>query len=254
MNMDHSTFVLALLDPTQPVPRGWCAYNHSDPTPRWNVYRNNVVNTLLQVLHDTFPVLAQELGAAQFMSLTDRYLHAHPPQHPVMTFYGEGLPDFLRTQLEVSDRWLCDLARLEFLRVHAFHAKDSVETFDTEDWLTLTQRPDLIDRAAFEFSADVSVVRSAGPVFDAWAAYQTECTPFEPGHGPQSALVTREGYVVVVIRITDACALFIESLKNGLTLGQAVDRVIGIDPAFDLVGSLALLVKQRCFCGMILTN
>lgn len=246
MKTDHAAFVHALLDPAQPVPDGWCAHNHSDPTPRWNVYRNNVVHSLLQVLRDTFPALSAEIGAVPFENLAHAYLRFQPPQSPVLTFYGEGLPDFLGAQLAPADHWLCDLARLEWLRIQAFHAADDALVFDSAQLLALIEQPDLLARAVFELSACVSVVRSTGPVFDVWAGHQSVRLVAERASGPQCALVTREGYEVLVIRINEGCARLIECLKNGLALGKAVDMALGMDPAFDLVEALALLMKQRC--------
>jgi Putative DNA-binding domain len=254
MKTDHDAFVRALLDPAQPVPSGWCAHNHSDPTPRWNVYRNNVVHALLQVLRDTFPALAAEMGAVPFESLAHAYLRFQLPQSPVLTFYGEGLPAFLGAQLAPADRWLCDLARLEWLRIQAFHAADDAWMFDSDQLLELIKQPDLLARAVFELSACVAVVRSTGPVFDAWAGHQSEGMAAQRAWGPQCALVTREGYEVLVIRISEGCTRLIESLKNGLALGKAVDLVAGMDPDFDLVGALALLMKQRCLRQIVVTD
>lgn len=254
MKMDQETFARALLDPAQPVPNGWYAHNRSDPTPRWNVYRNNVVHSLLQVLRDTFPVLNAEIGIESFESLAHAYLHFQLPQSPVLTLYGEGLPAFLWAQLTPADRWLCDLARLEWLRIQAFHAADDALMFDNDQLLELIEQPDLLARAVFELSSCVTVVRSTGPVFDVWAKHQSECVSTQQEWGPQCALVTREGYEVLVIRISDGCAGLIEHLKNGLPLGEAVDLVVGMDPAFDLVGALAVLMKQRCVCQIVVLD
>lgn len=254
MTMDHQSFALALLDPALPVPDGWGAHNASDPSPRWNIYRNNVVHSLMQVLRDTFPALSAEFGAAPFDRLAHAYLRFQLPQSPVLTFYGEGMPDFLSTTLDPVDLWLSDLARLELLRIHAFHARDDAATLANDQLLTLTKKPDLLACSVFVLSSCVSVVRSTGPVFDAWARHQGQSIPLQRESGPQSALVTRDGHEVLVIRISEGCALLIESMKNGLALGEAVNLVAGRDPNFDLVGALALLMKQQCLSQIVWTD
>ncbi len=119
--MNQSTFARALLGPGLPVPDGWGTRQGSDATARLNVYRNNVVFTLMQALRDTFPVLAALVGPAQFDHWALDFVHAQPPLQPVLTFYGEGFPDALNQHVSAEQAHLADVARLEFARIRAGH-------------------------------------------------------------------------------------------------------------------------------------
>lgn len=239
----QGTFAQALLDPSAPVPVGWVAHNGSNPLPRFNVYRNNVVVSLMQALRDSFPALAAELGGEPFDAWALQYLRAHPPTDAVLTTYGDGLADFLATRLPTPQRWLCDLARLEMARIHAFHAAD-MAPLDGQVLLALTTEPERLAGTRIGLLPDVTVVRSDGPVFDAWSCHSGDHP--RGTHGPQSVLVAREDWEVVVIAIDTGTALLVQALQQGLALGDALEQAAADHPDFDVVQALALLIRQRC--------
>lgn len=243
--MNQTPFAHALLDPTAPVPTGWVAHNGSDPRPRFNVYRNNVVVSLVQALRDSFPALAAEAGDAAFGQWAHDYVRTHPPRHPMLAFYGDAFPAHLAPRLSPQSRWLHDLARLELARIHAFHALDH-PPMDGAALLALSQQAGQLEQARIGLVPGVTVVRSHGPVFDTWARHQGTVADDRREPVAQSVLITREHWDVVVILIDTGCATFIESLGDGLPLGQAQEHATAADPAFDLVQTLALLIRQQC--------
>ena len=58
----QSIWAQALLAPAFPTPTDLVTHNGSDPTRRLDVYRNNVVVSLVDALASTFPVTQQLLG------------------------------------------------------------------------------------------------------------------------------------------------------------------------------------------------
>jgi hypothetical protein len=243
----NTPFAEALLAPGAAVPQGWVAHNGSDPLPRFNVYRNNVVVSLMQALRDTFPVLADVVDDAVFDAWAHGYLLAHPPSSPVLTLYGEHFADFISPLIDAKQPWLSDLARLEIARIQVFHAED-VPPIDSAELMALTHMPELLENTRLALGPAVQVVRSSGPVFDIWA------TPSHTDNHAQSVLVTRELWEPVVILIDEATAVFIEALQGDLPLGQAIEHASEHNPAFDLVQALALLIRQQCISHITLPD
>jgi hypothetical protein len=75
-----------------------------------------------------------------------------------------------------------------------------------------------------------------------WAAHQQDATlaGIDLGHG-QNALVLRNELEVEVFAIDHGASTFIQSLRLGQPLSQALERA----PAFDLSQTLALLISHN---------
>ena len=242
--MNHADFARALLDPALPVPPGWGTRQGHDATARMNVYRNNVVFTLVQALRDTFPVLAYWVGQAQFDAWALEFVRTQAPAHPVLAFYGAAFPSalvaHLDRHLDAPQAHLADLARLEFARIEAFHAQDDAP-MDPTVLATLLSDPERLAQVRLPLS-------SSGPIFDLWAAQQNTSDSAAPPVRTegQSVLVAREGWDVVVLRIDAASARFYAELQAGHTLAQALDEAFNTSAEFDPGTALALLLRQGC--------
>jgi hypothetical protein len=245
--MNQADFARALFDPALPVPPGWGTRQGGDATARMNVYRNNVVFTLVQALRDTFPALAAWVGRAQFDAWALDFVRAHPPTHPVLTFYGAAFPSALAQALDEPQAHLADLARLEFARIEAFHAQDDAPMAPAV-LAALLSDPERLAQVRLPLCAGVTVISASGPIFDLWAAQQdtTDSAALAVRTEGQNVLVAREGWDVVVLRIDAASAQFYAQLQAGHTLAQAMDEAFNASLEFDPSTALALLLRQGC--------
>lgn len=252
--MNQTAFARALLDPRSPVPKGWATRSGGDTTARLNVYRNNVLFTLLQALRDSFPVLLAVVGQAQFDDWALAFVRTQPPRHPVLAFYGEAFADALIDQLDPEHAHLADLARLEFARIRAFHASDDTP-MEPAALAALLAEPERLAQLQLPLCASVTVLCAEGPVFDLWAGHQQgpvqtlSATPRQR----QSVLVTRENWEAVVLRIDHASAAFFLGLQAQHTLAEALDAALECDRQFDLSAALALLLRQGCIRAPVST-
>jgi Putative DNA-binding domain len=245
--VNQADFARALFDPALPVPSGWGTRQGGDATARTNVYRNNVVFTLVQALRETFPVLAELVGQAQFDYWALDFVHAYPPTHPVLTFYGAAFPSALAQALDEPQAHLADLARLELARIEAFHAQDDAPMAPSV-LAALLSDPERLAQVRLPLCAGVTVLSASGPIFDLWAAQQntTDSAALAVRTEGQSVLVAREGWNVVVLRIDAASARFYAELQAGHTLAQAMDEAFNTCPEFDPSTALSLLLRQGC--------
>jgi len=92
----QTEFRAALLDPASPSPEGVRNPDGMHATKRFDVYRNNVAVSLTDALETAFPVVNKLVGNDFFLAMAGAYLRAHPPKSPVMMFYGDEMPTFLR--------------------------------------------------------------------------------------------------------------------------------------------------------------
>jgi hypothetical protein len=123
----HASFSDALLDPAAPCPPGLSSWNGSDPAQRFAIYRNNVVVGLVDALADTYPVTQELVGEAFFRAMVREFVRAAPPRSPVLALYGQGFAEFIESFPPAAGLpYLAEVARLEMLRVRAWHAADAV--------------------------------------------------------------------------------------------------------------------------------
>jgi hypothetical protein len=246
----QQNFVAALLDPQRDCPPELTSWNGSDPSSRFAVYRNNVMSSLVNALADSFPVVHQLVGDEFFRAMAQVYVAATPPRSRILSEYGEAFPTFIASFPPASNLpYLADVARLEFLRIQAYHAADTPALSNEQIGAVLAQ-PDRLDSMTFELHPSVAVLSSAFAIVSLWAAHQGEMSiaqvdPLRAEH----ALILRNRLDVEVMGIRPGAALFIQALQTGSSFGAAAERALAVDPEFDLSQHLAHLIGTGALTG-----
>ncbi len=75
-----------------------------EPAQRLSIYRRNISGALLAALEAIYPVCRQVLGEGNFAALARDFAWRHPSRRPDLNRYGEALPEFLGTALQLADR------------------------------------------------------------------------------------------------------------------------------------------------------
>lgn len=241
--MNQQTFADALLDPQLPCPPGLRTWNGSDPARRFAVYRNNVLASLVGALADSFPVVRQLVGKEFFHAMAHQHVQVAPPRSPLLALYGEDFPDFVASFPPAAGLpYLADVARLELLRVRAYHAAD-LPPLDTAALTVALGDPERLPGMRLALHPSVATISSAYAVASLWAAHQglLDIASVDPAQA-ECALVLRRGLEVEVSRIGTGATAFIRGLGAGVPLGHAVGAALAIEPGFDLGTTLAQLL------------
>ncbi len=239
MTVSQSAFHTALLDAAQPIPEGLWDTDKRPAGSRFSVYRNNVVVSLTEAMHEAFPVITKLLGPKNMDGLAGIYLRKHPPSSPLMMFYGEAFPDFLAGMDQLSHLgYLPDVAHLELALRRSYHAADSAPIDPDELALPLE---DLM-QAKLTFAPSVMVLRSTWPVHAIWRFNVEENAP-RPQPGAQDILITRAEFDPVPHLLPSGGADWIDALQAGQTIGAAFEKATAEVPGFDLGSTLALLLQ-----------
>jgi hypothetical protein len=239
-----AAFARALLQPDAPCPAGLKTWNGSDPAKRFAVYRNNVVVSLVDALADSFPVVQALVGEEFFRALAAEFARANPPRSPVLAWYGDGFADFVENFPPAAGLpYLADVARLEWLRVEAWHAADAKPLPLAEMAARLADEAAL-PALRLALHPSLRLLRSAHPVVSLWAAHQAEDVSAALGAtdfaDAEAALVVRDGLDVDILRIEPGAAEFVECLLRGAALGEAAQTAA----PFDLPATLGLLLRS----------
>lgn len=244
-------FFAALLDPERPPPAGLIAWNGSDPGKRFAVYRNNVVASLIDALADTYPVTQQLVGEAFFRAMARLYVKDAPPRSRVLAFYGDSLPAFIEAfPPAASVPYLADVARLEMLRVRAYHAADSAP-LSSDVIAGFLADTDTLPMLRVALSPSLFLLRSRYAVVTLWAAHQglADMADVDPDVA-ENALVIRSRLQVDVMRLDDGDSIFVEQLLHGASLGAALEAAGAAVVEFDPGNILALLIQAQAISSM----
>lgn len=238
MTVTQTQFRAAMLDPQAAVPKGIVNPDGAAASKRFNVYRNNVAVSLTEALETAFPVVRKLVGDDFFRAMAGVFLRKHPPKSPLMMFYGDAMPQFLRRFGPAkSVPYLPDIALVELRLRQSYHAADAKPV--APEALASIPPEDLMG-TRLRFAPSVHLIPSDYPVH---AIYRLNTTPDapKPAAVAEAVLITRPGFDPALHCIDHTAAKAITTLKDGKTLGEAV--ATGGDD-LDLGAVLGLLLAQ----------
>ncbi len=238
MIVRQAAFKTAMLDPAAPVPDGIINPDGAPASKRFDVYRNNVAVSLSDALEAAFPVVRKLVGDEFFRAMAGVYLRKHPPKTPLMMFYGEAMPQFLRRfEPAKSIGYLPDIAAIELALRHAYHAADAAPV-DANALTTIAA--DALMGIRLRIAPATQTVTSDFPVHAIYRANTVAGAP-KPVMQAEAVLVTRAGFDPELHLINAAAATCISALKDGQSLGQAMATA---DDTLDIGAVLGLLLAQ----------
>lgn len=246
----------ALTDADVPVPAGLGAWNGSDVSRRFNVYRNNVVTSLVDALAEKFPVTCALVGEDFFRAMARIYVTGHPPQSRILAEYGSGLAHFIDGFEHARDvPYLGDVACLEHARTTAYHAADA-RSLSPEDFASLD--PSAIADQRLQVHPSAKLVSSRYAIVSLWAAHQDhddapDIAAVDP-FVPEAALVIRPDMDVLVFSLPPGGADFVQALATGNNIGEAAATAAAASPDFDIQTSLALLMQSGLVIAFLNSN
>lgn len=219
----HAGFAAALLDPAHAAPR---ALHGPHAARRFDVHRNNVVASLCDALAAAFPVVAALVGDDCFGALARDYARAHPPRSPQLRLHGARLPAFVANRASLRGLpWLADVARLEWLRMRAFHARDA-QAVPPSAFAALAADPARLAGTRVRLHPACRWLRSPHAVHAIWYAHQAgdatrRLSRVDPGRA-EDVLVLRPAFDVSVQRLPAGGVALLRALRRGAALGPAL--------------------------------
>lgn len=243
---DQAYFSRAVLDPALNVPAGLSTWNGSDPASRFAVYRNNVVVSLIDALADTFPVTQALVGEAFFRAMARVFLQTNQVKTRVLTWLGASFADFIETFPPATClTYLSDVARLEMLRVRAYHAADA-QPIELQILSQALADPDALGGLKLRLHPSAYLLKSQHAVWSLWAAHQdilsVEAIKSELA---QTVLVFRRDLNVEILNLSMAQGHFVTLLMAGEGLALAADAAVEHDQLFELGAFLAHLIRLQ---------
>jgi len=239
-------FARALTDPTCATPVDVVGPRGKVTVKRYNVYRNNVMVSLIDALAATYPAVQRITGVESFRTMARFHIRAAPPTSPLLFEYGRDFPAFIeRYEHAQHIPWLADTARIERAWLDAYHAPDAPPL--SPDVLATVPSQRLGD-LVFGAHPATCIVRSAYPAVAIFAMNRIEgpITPLQSSTA-EDALIIRPDMDVAVRLLPPGGAAFLKSLIDGATLAAAVATAFAETPSFDLSANIAGMLESGVF-------
>lgn len=239
-------FAAALFDPAAAPAGVTTARGKPDPA-RFAIYRNNVFVALIKPLETRFPVVRQLVGDDFFRAMARQFVLASKPASPLIMQYGDEFPAFIRNYPAAATLpYLADVAVLEAAWTRAYHAADaaplelsSLAAIAVEDLLA----------SPLNAHPAAALISSQFPIGSIWAAHQAAAVSPVTDWKPETVLIARPAYDVVLHVVPAGDAEFADAVLDGIAPGPAAEMVLLHNPDFDFGAALTGMISLGAFAG-----
>jgi hypothetical protein len=227
----NAAVAAALRDPHLPPPVGGS---------RFDIHRNTFVVSLVDALAESFPVTQALVGVDFFRAMARTLVLAHPPASPVLTEYAFDFPARIADFAPAATvPILADIARIEALRIRAYHAADAAP-MPVESFSDLLADPVRLAATRVTLHPACAWLRSPRAAHAVWSAHDVAHTLDAVSLAgidvdvAQDILVARPAFDLVTVALPSGTATLLDALQAGECFGDAFARATtfaGADPA-----------------------
>jgi hypothetical protein len=218
---------------------------------RLKVYRNNIVGGLTDTLILSFPIVEKLVGRDFMEALARAFILENPPDEGCLNTYGRGFDHFIAGfRPATSLPYLADVAAFEIAMTEAYYAAD--DTAMPADGLARLSADALMDTKIF-LRASAKILSSRFPLI----ALRDFCLREEKDddatldldQGDARLMVYRPGIEVLIVQLDADEQHMLESLKNGLSLGEALEKTLMAHEKFDVQAFLKKHLALETFAA-----
>jgi len=211
---------------------------------RLNVYRNNIVVSLVDALADIFPVTQAAVGEEFFRAMSRVYLLAQQPTSPVISEYGVGFSDFIRAFEPANSRpFLADLAALEHAMLTLTHSEEyqTLEHQAVADAFAAVEDPSVLQLNLPPTTQILAAPFAIGSLYNMYFSDGSESLHSVDLNKNEYLLLVKSHLYAQLHVLQKDEAIFIKHLIESKPLAQAVPD----SETFNLGETLAKLIEWK---------
>lgn len=212
---------------------------------RLAVYAEGYLARMEEALADVYRAIKHLLGAGAFQGLAVDYAHSQSWNHYSLSHVGARFPEFLKSHVLLKNfPFLEDLAKWEWKVAESFHGKVFPQ-LDSQKLQMLTNVDP--ENLVFEFQPGLVLMDSEYPLCDLWEARHTPVKEvnLKVVGNPQRVACFRRGVQVHAELLSKDQYLFLSTLKDGKSLGEACEVLAENNFAESPIGEWFLFLAQN---------
>ena len=234
---------------------GWLEAGGELPVPgveraRLAVHRNTFVGTLVEALADSFPVTRALAGATFFDAMARACVLEAPPRSPMLTDFALSFPAWVcRFAPAAGTPVLAEMAQLEALRMHAFHAADA-EPLGLEAFHPLACDAALLERTGVRLHPAARWLPARHALLSLWRAHdlaedpeRVDLSALDAGRA-EHVLVHRPRLAVDMLLLPPGGAAFLDALAAGGSIAAAFAAATLADAGAQAAALFSLLLHN----------
>lgn len=227
---------------------------------RLAIHRNTYLVSLMDALAEAFPVTRAITGDAFFRAMARQRVLADPPHSPRVVDYADGFPRYIAEYPPAGALpFLASVARLEVLRLQAYHAADA-QPLALACFQELCEDPDRLRVTGVRLHPSAHWLRSRYAIHQLWSAHQAVADLSTVDLGgidlrlSEDVLVTRPDLDVEVVSLPHGACDFLDALAMGASLQAAVEESRERAPATDATTLFSLLLRHGLAIALVDTR
>ena len=208
---------------SEPVAEGaahFVAPGARDPKTQLETYREQFWLRHFGCMAEDFPALQAVVGEERFAELCRGYFAAYPPSSFLLRDLGTSFARYLDETNQ--ERFVRDLARVEWAFVEAFDAADA-PPLDPESIASIAE--DEWPRAVLTLHPSLQILDLAYPAEDVRAAFRLRGEVLRPEAKPSPMVVYRRDLLLYVEPLEPPAYELLVRLQRGESLGAASEAV-----------------------------
>jgi hypothetical protein len=217
---------------------------------RLSVHRNTFVGTLVEALAESFPVTRALAGAEFFDAMARACVLGSPPRSPVLTDYALAFPAWIFGFAPAAGTpVIVEMAQLEALRLHAFHAADA-DALGLASFHRLACDAALLESTGVRLHPAARWLTSRHALLSLWRAHDeaedvgsVDLSAIDAGCAEQ-VLVHRPCFAVQMCLLPPGGAVFLDALAAGASIAQAFARATAADARVQAAALFSLLLQH----------
>ena len=217
---------------------------------RLAVHRNTFVGTLVEALAESFPVTRALAGADFFDAMARAFVLDSPPRSPVLTDYALAFPAWVFAFGPAAGTpVLVEMAQLEALRLHAFHAADA-EPLGLAAFHRLACDAALLETTAVRLHPAARWLPARHALLSLWRAHdeaqdtdRVDLSAIDAG-AAEHVLVHRPRFAVDLHLLPPGGVAFLDALVAGANIAQAFTAAAAADARTQAAALFSLLLQH----------
>lgn len=216
---------------------------------RLQIYRNNIVITLIEALKNAYPNVLRLVGEDFFAATAREYMTAMPSTSGNLDYFGDQFATFLKSFPPASAlTYLAEMAQFEWAYHLAYHADDAPALILSR---LATIAEDDYAHIQFIFHPGCQLLSFKHPIFSIWQFCESEAND-----DAQSLILTGEGDRIIIAR--RQYNLYVSTLSVGeyslllaLQQGQLFTDACAQAVTLDAELPIDEIIQKHCLQGTI---